>query len=63
MGNEFFYDSLKMHGGKLVFSCSLHKDDIPLLGISNPFVCEVLSTWAKLNFPASFMASAKFLIY
>ena len=52
-----------MHGGKLVFSCSLHKDDIPLLGISNPFVCEVLSTWAKLNFSASVMVSAKFLIY
>ena len=51
-----------MHGGKLIFSCNLHKDDIPLLGISNPFVFEVLSTWAKLNFSASVMVSAKFLI-
>ena len=46
---SFFYDSLKMHGGKLIFSCNLHKDDISLLRISNPFVCEVLSNWAKLN--------------
>ena len=51
MGNGFFFDdSLKMRGGKIIFSCSLHKDDIPLLGISNPFVRKVLLTWAELHF-------------
>ena len=59
---SFFYDSLKMHGGKLIFSCNLHKDDISLLRISKPFVCKVLSNWAKLNFSASVMVFAKFLI-
>ena len=62
MGNGFFYDSLKMHGAKLIFSCNLHKDDIPLLRMSNLFLCEVLSAWAKLNFSASVMEFAKFLI-
>ena len=45
-----FDDSLKTHGGKLIYSCNLHKDDIPFLIISNPSVCEVLSTWAELHF-------------
>ena len=34
---SFFYDNLKMYGGKFIFSCNLHKDDIPLLKIRNPF--------------------------
>ena len=33
----FFDDNLKMYGGKFIFSCNLHKDDIPLLKIRNPF--------------------------
>ena len=56
---DSFYDSLKMHGAKLIFSYNLHKDDIPLLRMSNPFLCEVLSTWAKLNFSASVIAISK----
>ena len=31
---HLFDDSLKTHGGKLIYSCNLHKDDIPLLRIS-----------------------------
>ena len=46
----FFYDNLKMYGGKFILSCNLHKDDIPLLKIRNPFVCEVMSIWAELHF-------------
>ena len=61
-GKWFFYGSLKMYGGELIFSCNLHKDDISWLRMSNPFVCEVLSTWAKLNCSASVMVFAKFLI-
>ena len=45
-----FDDSLKTHGGKLIYSCNVHKDDIPLLRISNLSVCEVLSTRAELHF-------------
>ena len=45
-----FDDSLKKHGGEAIFSCNLHKDDIPMLGISNPFVREVLETWAEIHF-------------
>ena len=44
MENGNFLRQLKVHGGKLIFSCNLHKDDTPLLRISNPFVREVLST-------------------
>ena len=48
---KFFFDvNLKMYGGKFIFSCNLHKDDIPLLKIRNPFVCEVMSIWAELHF-------------
>ena len=36
-GSFFFYDNLKMYGGKFILSCNLHKDDIPLLKIRNPF--------------------------
>ena len=43
---KFFWWQSKYAWWKLIFSCSLHKDDIPLLGISNPFVRKVLSTWA-----------------
>ena len=45
-----FEDSLKKLGGRAIFSCNLHKDDIPTLGISNSFVLEVLETWAELHF-------------
>ena len=27
----FFDDNLKMYGGNFIFSCNLHKNDIPLL--------------------------------
>ena len=37
-------------GGEAIFSYNLHKQDIPILGISNPFVREVLETWVKLHF-------------
>ena len=46
----FFDDNLKMYGGKFILSCNLHKDDIPLLKIRNPFVCEVMSIWVELHF-------------
>ena len=47
----FFFDvNLKMYGGKFIFSCNLHKDDIPQSKIRNPFVCEVMSIWAELHF-------------
>ena len=36
--------------GIFIFSCNLHKDDIPLLKIRHPFVCEVMSIWAELHF-------------
>ena len=45
-----FDDSLKKHGGEAIFSYNLHKDEILMLGISNPFFCEVLETWAELHF-------------
>ncbi|KAL9976458.1 hypothetical protein ACROYT_G013765 [Oculina patagonica] len=45
-----FEDSLKKHGGRDVFTCNLHKDDIPTLGVCNPFVQEVLEAWAELHF-------------
>ena len=48
---KFFFDvNLKLYGEKFIFSCNLHKDDIPLLKIRNPFVCEVMSIWAELHF-------------
>ena len=47
---SFFYENLKMYGGKFIFSCNLHKDDIPLLKIRNLFVCDVMSIWAELHF-------------
>ena len=48
---EFIFDdSLKKHGGEAIFSYNLHKEDIPILGISNPFVREVIETWAELHF-------------
>ena len=37
-------------GGKFIFSCNIHKDDIPLLKIRNLFVCEVMSIWAEMHF-------------
>ncbi|KAL9958593.1 hypothetical protein ACROYT_G035627 [Oculina patagonica] len=45
-----FEDSLKKHGGRDIFTCNLHKDDIPTLGVCNPFVQEVLEAWAELHF-------------
>ena len=45
-----FDDSLKKYRDEAIFSYNLHKDDIPMLGISNPFVREVLDTWTELHF-------------
>ncbi|KAL9961988.1 hypothetical protein ACROYT_G031039 [Oculina patagonica] len=45
-----FEDSLKKHGGRDIFTCNLHKDDIPTLGVCNPFVPEALEAWAELHF-------------
>ncbi|KAL9976552.1 hypothetical protein ACROYT_G013871 [Oculina patagonica] len=45
-----FEDSLKKHGGRDIFTCNLHKDDTPTLGVCNPFVQEVLEAWAELHF-------------
>ena len=48
--NFFSMKVKKKHGGDAIFSCNLHKNDIPMLGITSPFVREVLETWAELHF-------------
>ena len=51
---KFVFDEmLKKHGRDASFSCNVHKDDIPMLGmlgITNPFVREVLQTCEELHF-------------
>ena len=41
---------LEKHGGKLVFSANLKRQDTPLLNISDPFLAECVEYWSTLNF-------------
>ena len=38
------------HGGKLVFSANLKRQDTPLLNISDPFLAETVEYWSTLNY-------------
>ena len=39
-----------LHGGKLVFSANLKRQDTPLLNISDPFLAETVEYWSTLNY-------------
>ena len=41
---------LDEHGGKLVFSANLKRQDTPLLNISDPFLAETVEYWSTLNY-------------
>ena len=41
---------LEKHGGKLVFSANLKRQDTPLLNISDPFLAETVEYWSTLNY-------------
>ena len=41
---------LKQHGGKLLFSCNLRKDDLSRINIPNEFLKEILELWTEVHF-------------
>ena len=41
---------LDKHGGKLVISGNLKREDVALLNISDPFLLETLEYWSTLNY-------------
>ena len=47
---SFVNHYLEKHGGKLVFSANLKRQDTPLLNISDPFLAETVEYWSTLNY-------------
>ena len=47
---SFVNHHLEKHGGKLVFSANLKRQDTPLLNISDPFLAETVEYWSTLNY-------------
>ena len=47
---SFVNNYLEKHGGKLVFSANLKRQDTPLLNISDPFLAETVEYWSTLNY-------------
>lgn len=46
-GKRKFFDNFReKHGGKLVFSANLKRQDTPILNISDPFVAETVEYWS-----------------
>ena len=41
---------LEKHGGKLVFSANLKRQETPLLNILVPFLAETVEYWSTLNY-------------
>ena len=49
-GSLFFNYCLKRHGGNLVFSSNLKRQDVPLLNLTDPFLTEIVEYWSTLNY-------------
>ena len=45
---KFFDNYREKHGGKLVFSANLKRQDTPLLNISDPFVTDIVEYWSTV---------------
>ena len=58
----FFEAELKKYGGKLVFTCNLHKRDISKsISVQDPFLQETLEIWTEINFDANIKTEQQFL--
>ena len=58
----FFEVELKKYGGKLVFTCNLHKRDISKsISVQDPFLQEILEIWSEINFDAKIKTEQQFL--
>ena len=47
---SFFNYYLERHGGNLVFSSNLKRQDVPLLNLTDPFLTEIVEYWSTLNY-------------
>ena len=48
---KFFVNHyLERHGGNLVFSSNLKRQDVPLLNLTDPFLAEIVEYWSTLNY-------------
>ena len=61
-GKIFFELELRKYGGKLVFTCNLHKRDISKsILVQDPFLQEILEIWSEINFDAKIKTEQQFL--
>ena len=57
----FFEVELKKYGGKLVFTCNLHKCDISKsISVQDPFLQEIIEIWSEINFDAKIQTEQQF---
>ena len=42
---------LERHGGNLVFSSNLKRQDVPLLNLTDPFLTEIVEYWSTDSNP------------
>ena len=47
---SFFNYYLEKHGGNLVFSSNLKRQDVPMLNLTDPFLTEIIEYWSTLNY-------------
>ena len=48
-GSLFFNYYLERHGGNLVFSSNLKRQDVPLLNLTDPFLTEIVEYWSTFK--------------
>ena len=49
-GSLFSIIDLERHGGNLVFSSNLKRQDVALLNLTDPFLTEFVEYWSTLNY-------------